>query len=83
MKKEYDFSKAKKRSKRVKAEKDTAKMPTSMRLDESVLAWFKTEAQRQGIPYQTIVSSVLHRFANGELVDEAEVKKIHKMKSVG
>ena len=63
MKKEYDFSKAKKRSDRIKIDTSDAKIPTSIRLDGSILAWFKTEAERQGIPYQTLISSVLRRFA--------------------
>lgn len=66
MKKEYDFSKAKKRSKRVKFDPNAAKIPTSIRLDGSILAWYKAEAQRQGIPYQTLINSVLHRFARLE-----------------
>lgn len=79
MKKEYDFSKAKKRSERVKVDNSAAKIPTSIRLDGSILAWFKTEAERQGIPYQTLISSVLHRFACSEIVDKSEVKRLQKV----
>lgn len=46
MKKEYDFSKAKKRSERVKVDTNAAKIPTSIRLDGSILAWYRTEAER-------------------------------------
>lgn len=80
MKKEYDFSKAKKRSDRVKPDNQPAKVPTSIRLDGSILAWFKSEAERQGIPYQTLISSILHRYASSELVDKSEVKRIQKIK---
>ena len=80
MKKEYDFSKAKKRSERVKVDANAAKIPTSIRLDGSILAWYKTEAERQGIPYQTLISSVLHRFAGSELVDKSEVKRVQVIK---
>ena len=80
MKKEYDFSKAKKRSDRVKIETAAAKIPTSIRLDGSILAWYKTEAERQGIPYQTLISSVLRRFAGSELVDKSEVKRLQRIK---
>ena len=76
MKKEYDFSKATKRSDRVKIDANSAKIPTSIRLDGGILAWYKTEAHRQGIPYQTLISSVLHRFASLELIDRSEVQKI-------
>lgn len=81
MKKEYDFSTAKKRSARVKIDPNAAKIPTSIRLDGSVIAWYKAEAKRQGIPYQTLVSSVLHRFANSELLDRAEIKRLKKVGS--
>ena len=81
MKKEYDFNKAKKRSERKKL--TTPKLPTSIRLDGSVIAWFKTEAKRQGVPYQTLISSVLHRYANDELADKKEVKRIQKIKVSG
>lgn len=80
MKKEYDFSKAKKRSLRKKVDSGSSKIPTSIRLDGSILAWFKTEAQRQGVPYQTLISSVLHRFATLELIDRAEVVRIQGAK---
>jgi predicted DNA binding CopG/RHH family protein len=83
MKKEYDFSKAKKRSDRVKVDPQAAKIPTSIRLDGSILAWYKTEAERQGIPYQTLVCSILHRYANSELVDKTEVKRLQKVKETG
>lgn len=83
MKKEYDFSKAKKRSDRVKPDERAAKVPTSIRLDGSVMGWFKAEAERQGVPYQTLVSSVLHRFANSELVDRSEVKRLQRIKGAG
>jgi predicted DNA binding CopG/RHH family protein len=80
MKREYDFSKAKKRSGRVKIDTSAAKIPTSIRLDGSVLAWYRTEAERQGIPYQTLIGSVLHRFANSELVDKSELKRLEKVR---
>jgi predicted DNA binding CopG/RHH family protein len=69
MKKEYNLKKLKKRPGKVKTDADAAKTPISIRLDGSVLAILKTEAERLGIPYQTFVSSILHRFTRGELVD--------------
>ena len=80
MKKEYDFSRAKKRSERIKVDPNAAKVPTSIRLDGSILAWYKAEAQRQGIPYQTLISSVLHRFARLELVDRADIIRMQGIK---
>ncbi len=80
MKKEYDFSKANKRSERIKVDANVAKIPTSIRLDGSILAWYKTEAERQGIPYQTLIGSILHRYAGSELVDKSEVKRLQRIK---
>ena len=79
MKREYDFSMAKKRSERTEVDSNAAKIPTSIRLDGSVLAWFKSEAERQGVPYQTLISGVLYRFANSELIDKSEVERLQKV----
>ena len=69
MKKEYNLKKLKKRPGRVKTDKEAAKLPVSLRLDGSVLAAIKTEAVRLGIPYQTLIGSILHRYATNELLD--------------
>lgn len=69
MKKEYDLSKLKKRPGKIKVDADAAKIPISIRLDGAVLADLRSEAERLGIPYQTLISSVLHRYIKGELVD--------------
>ena len=73
MKKEYDLKKLKRRLGTAKSDPETAKIPISIRLDGSVLAALKTEAERLGIPYQTYIGSVLHRFAQGELIDRKTV----------
>ena len=36
----------------------------NIRLSEKVLAGLKTKAAEEGIPYQTLASSVLHRFVS-------------------
>lgn len=69
MKKEYDLTKLKRRSGRPKTDQEAAKIPVSIRLDGGVLAALRTEAERLGIPYQTLIGSVLHRYAHHELVD--------------
>jgi predicted DNA binding CopG/RHH family protein len=78
MKKEYDLKKLKKRSGAVKSSAEAARIPISIRLDGTVLAAIKTEADRLGIPYQTFVGSILHRYASGELLDRksAELAKL-------
>jgi hypothetical protein len=69
MKKGYDLAKLGKRPGNVKVDPDAAKIPISIRLDGSVLADLRSEAERLGIPYQTLISSILHRYITGELVD--------------
>lgn len=36
----------------------------NLRLSERVVARLKAKAAKEGIPYQTLASSVLHKFAN-------------------
>ena len=80
MKKEYDLKRMKKRPGRVKVDKDAMKLPVSLRLDGSVLAAIKTEADRLGIPYQTLIGSILHRYATNELLDR---RYLDVAKSIG
>ncbi len=70
MEKEYDLKSLKKRPGKVKVDLKAAKIQINIRLDGATLAMIRTEAERMGIPYQTLISSVLHRFATGELVDK-------------
>lgn len=70
MKKEYDLKSLKKRSAKAKTASEAAKTPISLRLDAIVIADLRSEAHRLGIPYQTLISSILHRYTTGELVDK-------------
>ena len=79
MKKEYDLKKLIKRPGKINVDKEAAKVPTSIRLDGSVLAALKTEAERLGIPYQTLIGSILYRFITGELIER---KAVHLLKKV-
>ena len=81
MKKEYDLKALKKRSGKIKVDKEAAKVPISLRLDGSVLATLKTEAERLGIPYQTFIGSVLHQFASGELISKQTIELLKKIKA--
>ena len=81
MKAEYDLKKLKKRPGKIKTVKDAAKVPISIRLEGTDLASLKTEADRLGIPYQTFIGSILHRFVQGEIVDRKspELAKLLKI----
>ena len=82
MKKEYDLKKLTKRHGKVKSDSGASKIPISIRLDGSVLAALKTEADRLGIPYQTYVGSILHRYIHRELVDEKAANLVKLIKKV-
>jgi len=43
----------------------------NIRISENDLSVLRRRAAREGIPYQTLVGSVLHRFASGLLADVA------------
>jgi len=47
----------------------------NIRLSESVLEQLKRRSREEGIPYQTLISSVLHKFVTDRLVDEAAITK--------
>jgi len=46
----------------------------NIRLSSRDLRSLQTRALKEGMPYQTLVSSVLHKFVDGQLVDK-EAKK--------
>jgi len=43
------------------------KKAINIRLLESDIQKIKSKAIHEGIPYQTLISSIIHRFANGQL----------------
>ena len=47
----------------------------NIRISEAELARLKRRAQDEGVPYQTLVSSELHRYVSDRLVDEKQMLK--------
>lgn len=47
------------------------KKPITVRIQEQDIAAIKALALERGIPYQTLVASILHRFARGTLREDA------------
>jgi hypothetical protein len=47
----------------------------NIRISELTLAELKRLAEREGLPYQTLVSSILHKYVTNRLVDEEAVEK--------
>ena len=70
MKKEYNFSKAKvHKGPIVSAGK---KLQKTIRLDENVLDWLMKEGEKRGIPYQTLLNSILKNAMNNRSLDLEE-----------
>ncbi len=51
------------------AERSSTRKAITLRLQERDIERLKSIARRKGMPYQTLVTSVLHQFANGDLVE--------------
>jgi len=46
----------------------------SLRINETVLESIKRKAAEEGIPYQTLISSVLYKFSSNRLIDEIAIR---------
>jgi predicted DNA binding CopG/RHH family protein len=42
----------------------------NIRMSEKDLVRFQKKAMQEGLPYQTLISSVLHKYINGSLADK-------------
>jgi predicted DNA binding CopG/RHH family protein len=47
----------------------------NIRISEDDLIRLKRKAEEDGMPYQTLISSVLHKYITDRLVDEKEILK--------
>ena len=47
----------------------------NIRISEPDLIQLKKKAEEEGMPYQTLISSVLHKYITERLVDEREILK--------
>ena len=47
----------------------------NIRISEPDLTSIKKKAEEEGVPYQTLISSVLHKYITDRLVDEKEILK--------
>lgn len=47
------------------------KKPITIRVQERDIEGLKVKALEQGIPYQTLVASILHRYVKGTLKEDA------------
>lgn len=80
MKDNYDFSKAKRRDPR-KVDPEALKMSVNLRLDAIIVGDLKDKAEKLGLPYQTLINSVLKQYLNGELVSRETVSMVKELLS--
>ena len=62
MKKEFNFKGAKRVGDRFKGKE--IKVSVTARLDPQVVSWLRSESERRGIPYQTLMNSILTESMN-------------------
>lgn len=60
-------------------EKSSKKRVITLRLNDRDLNQIQSIAVSEGIPYQTLISSILHKYINNRLVDKNEVLKISEL----
>jgi len=48
----------------------------NIRMTQRDMANLKIAAAREGLPYQSLVTSILHKFTEGRLVDIEEARKV-------
>jgi predicted DNA binding CopG/RHH family protein len=57
------------------AEESRKRKNVNIRISELDLAQIRERAAREGIPYQTLIASVLHKYVTDKLVDEQDIRK--------
>ena len=56
-------------------DKANAKKSISLRLKANDLELLKQRADSEGLPYQTLLSSIVHKFVSDQLVDKRSILK--------
>lgn len=66
MKKKVDLKSMKRKPGKTKVYPEAAKVAINIRLDAVVVNDLKDEAELLGMPYQTLINGILHRFTTGQ-----------------
>ncbi|HBE01768.1 MAG TPA: hypothetical protein DC049_04755 [Spirochaetia bacterium] len=64
-------------------DKANQKKIISIRINENDLETIKLKAGKEGMPYQTYISSVLHKYITNQLIDEFNIRKAIQLIKVG
>ncbi len=59
--------------------KANEKKNISLRVNSQDLELLKIRAEQEGIPYQTLLSSIIHKFVSDQLVDQKNILKSIKL----
>jgi len=54
----------------------------NLRLQVDVLSYFQSLAEKQGIPYQTLINSVLYKMATGQLIDRDDEGLLQRLEKI-
>ncbi len=80
MRKEYDFSNAKRAKEVPHLEKlqseENGKTRITIMLDNDILNNFRSKAKSEGLGYQTLINQVLKNYTNSTLLNEEMLRKI-------
>ena len=57
------------------AQESRKRKNVNIRISERDLAQLRERASREGVPYQTLIASVLHKYVTDQLYDEREIRK--------
>ena len=80
MRKEYDFSKAKRAKDVPHLSKLQAqakgKTRITIMLDNDVLTTYRTKADKEGLGYQTLINRTLRKASTGQALDEATLRRV-------
>ena len=60
-------------------DKSSAKKTVTLRLNVNDLERIRMMAASEGMPYQTLISSILHKYINNRLVDKNDILKVSEI----
>ncbi len=60
-------------------EKSSKKKTITLRLNANDLERIRFIATNEGMPYQTLISSVLHKYINNRLIDKNDILKVSEI----
>jgi hypothetical protein len=54
--------------------------PISLRINEKDLTILKEKADKNGLPYQTMINVIIHKYVNDNFLDKDEIDKYLRLK---